>query len=68
VIPVGAAVAGLIVVVLATSALVPEIGLTAIPLGFAAGTLTRLGLLAAALPGRLARLDRLRATARTRAA
>jgi putative peptidoglycan lipid II flippase len=68
VIPVGAAVAGLIVVVLATNALAPDIGLTAIPLGFAAGTLTRLVLLAAALPGRLARLDRLRAAELTRAA
>jgi putative peptidoglycan lipid II flippase len=68
VIPVGAGVAGLIVVVLATNALVPDIGLTAIPLGFAAGTLTRLVLLAAALPGRLARLDRLRAAELTRAA
>jgi putative peptidoglycan lipid II flippase len=60
VIPVGASIAGLIVVVVATNALAPAIGLTSIPLGFAAGSLTKVVVLAAALPGRLARLDRLR--------
>ncbi|MEK6719490.1 MAG: murein biosynthesis integral membrane protein MurJ [Chloroflexota bacterium] len=48
-----ASLAGLVVTVLATAALVGEAGIVAIPLGFAMGAATKVGLLALALVSRL---------------
>ena len=65
--PVGASVVGLVVTVIVTQALAPAVGLVAIPLGFAAGSGTKLALLAAIVPFRLRRFDALAAEALSRA-
>ena len=57
--PVGASVAGFAVTVVATLALEPAFGLTAVPVGFTIGIGTKLALLALALPLRLGRLREL---------
>ncbi len=54
--PVGASVAGLLVTVVAASLLAGAVGLVAIPLAFAAGTATKVVLLAAALAPRVRRM------------
>jgi putative peptidoglycan lipid II flippase len=59
ILPVGASIAGFAVTVLATVTLEPEVGLTAVPLGFTIGIGTKLGLLALSLPFRLRRLRQL---------
>ena len=66
--PVGASVVGLAVTVIATQLLAPAVGLVAIPLGFAAGSATKLALLAAIVPFRLRRFDALAAEALSRPA
>lgn len=53
--PVLASVAGLVVTIAATGLLSPQVGLVAIPLGFAIGSATKVMLLVAALPLRLRR-------------
>jgi len=55
--PVLASIASLVVIVAATSALVPGLGMVAIPLGFALGAATKVVILAAVLPARLRRLS-----------
>jgi putative peptidoglycan lipid II flippase len=55
VLPVGASIAGFAVTIVATLALEPSIGLTAVPLGFTIGIATKLALLAVSLPFRVRR-------------
>jgi putative peptidoglycan lipid II flippase len=55
ILPVGASIAGFAATVIATLALQPSIGLTAVPLGFTIGIGVRLALLAICLPFRLRR-------------
>jgi putative peptidoglycan lipid II flippase len=59
ILPVGASIAGFVATVVATLALEPAIGLTAVPLGFTIGIGVKLGLLAVALPLRVRRLREL---------
>ena len=54
--PVAASIASLGVIVIATTALLPSIGILAIPAGFAAGAAVKVAILGLALPSRLRRL------------
>jgi putative peptidoglycan lipid II flippase len=55
ILPVAASIAGFVVTVVATVTLEPQIGLTAVPVGFTIGIGTKLALLTASLPFRLRR-------------
>jgi putative peptidoglycan lipid II flippase len=59
ILPVSASIAGLIVTVVATIALESSMGLTAIPLAFAIGSVTKVMVLTAALRGRIKRIPEL---------
>ena len=59
ILPVASSVVGFVVTVVATLALQPAVGLTAVPLGFTIGIGTKLALLAVSLPFRLRRLQEL---------
>jgi hypothetical protein len=58
VLQVASAVAGLLITVAVANLLAPEIGITAIPLGFTVGTAAKVGLLALALVPRIRALGR----------